>query len=147
MKIHTLSCIPKRCGVCFAFTDEPVWLVYGPDVILVSTHPLPEGKGPQKVGASWGGAGRMTVLTWVGHSWVHQIHTGATQGQGVDGIVGPRVHIRHHDLRGCWGPGQGACEKRMGAHKLPSSSPPQSLPRYVTLGNLSPQSVPGFPHL
>lgn len=135
-------------GWCFAFTDEPVWLVYGPDVTLISAHPLPEGKGPQKMGASKGGrAGRTTVLTWVGHSWVHQIHTGAAQGQGVDGIVGPRVHIRHHDLRGCWGPGQGACKERVGAHKLPSSSPPQSLPRDVTLGNLFPHSVPGFPHL
>ena len=109
--------------------------MYGPDVTPVSAHPPPEGKGPQRSpedGGQLGVAGRRTVLTLVGHSLVHQIHTRATQGQGVDGIVGPRVHIRHHDLQGCWGPGQWACKRRVGTQTLPSSSPHGSNPASVS---------------
>lgn len=91
--------------------------------------------------------GSRTVLTWVGHSLVHQIHAGATQSQGVDGIVGPRVHIRHHDLGGHWGPGQRACRRRGGgAQTLPgylgsNRTSLSFLLRYVSLGNRSHLSV------
>lgn len=144
--IHMLPSKPH--GVVFAFAC-------GPDVTPVGAHRLPEGKGPQgppKRGPAQV-LGRRAVLTRIGHSLVHQIHAGATQSQGIDRVVGPGVHIRHHDLRGHWGPGEWACKRGSG---WGSDSPwlpcgdrktwvqilPHSLLRYVTLGLYASVSPP-----
>lgn len=137
-----------------AHANAYIRLVCGSDVTPVSSHLLPKDKGPQGRPRTEV-AGRRTVLTWIGHSLVHQIHAGTAEGQGVDRVVGPRVHIRHHDLWGYCGPGLRACKRGGGTQILPSYCMVTSRLRskscfrlFLGVGPWAPNlSVPQFPHL